>query len=121
MYFLQQFLQQFFSGIYCLFQEGPGTPGWTPEAAAERAPEVEAMPEQERVREMADRSQETTAEMTTRLQEERARSERIARRSAAEAIADTDAHGSGNPETILALVPPSRSERIIAEHAIITA
>jgi len=64
---------------------------------------------------MADRSQETTAEMTTRLETERARSERIARRSAAEEIANTDRYGSGNPEAILAVVPANDAERLSVE------
>lgn len=42
---------------------------------------------------------------------------RIARAEAATAVAE----GSGNPDTIVDLVPPSRSERIIAEQAIIAA
>lgn len=47
----------------------------------------------------------------------RAEQGRIARAEAATAIAD----GDGSPDTIVSLVPASRSERIIAEQAIIAA
>jgi len=70
MYFLQQFLSQFTHEVVSSFQEGPGNPGWTPEAAAERATKKEAesgRTDEDRLTEMAQTASETTTQMETRV------------------------------------------------------
>jgi len=120
MYFLKQITQQF-SNFFChYFEQWPGNPGFDAQRLSEESAQREAeaaRPETERLAEVDTLATESTAEMRTRMEWMRAEQWRIARAEAAIAVAE----GNGNPDTVVDLVPPSRSERILAEQAIIAA